>query len=183
MSKALIAPVFTLCAVLSAFALSACNQNAPTTDSNVHANANSPSDSLAGCYSVEKDTPAQIRINLTADQYSMQMKENTAAVWDDAEALNTLSVAAGWRYFDRNAINLGQQDIQAIIARPDEVMALAALKSGVSNLNPHIDSDYAIMIAGMVNTVYRVACDDVPLDLATPVNPHLPADDSQQNSH
>lgn len=131
---------------------------------------------FVGCYAVKKDIPAQIKIAKTNNQYTMQMKENSDKVWDDAEPLTAVGVADGFGNFNANALNVKEDDVAQILVRPDGVMALAQLKPAVANINPHLDSDVIMSLFGAVNTVYKVACDDVPVDL-TPAHDfhHSPA--------
>lgn len=139
------------------------------------ANTNAKVD-FVGCYAVKKGIPAQIKIAHTNQQYTMQMKENNDKVWDNAEPLTAVGVADGFSHFGANALNVKASDVVEILVRPDGVMALAHLKPALANINPHLDSDVLMSLFGTVNTVYKVACDDVPLDL-TPAHDfhHSPA--------
>ncbi len=160
------------CIFLSGLCLVACNKNAAPTDNAVSTDATTQqqtnavdADVFVGCYSVEKDVPAQIKISHDGAVFAMQMKENSPTIWDTPEALNTVSVAEGWRYFSTNAINLNQSEVTAIIARADEVMAMAKVVDAAVNINPQLDSAYVVNIAGAVNTIYQVPCDEVPMEL------------------
>lgn len=134
-------------------------------DEPVKPTKNSANVDFVGCYVLEKGVPAQIKITKTNDQYTMQMKEDSEKVWDTAEPLTLAGVSDGFVHFNANALNVNANDVAEILVRPDGVMALAQLKPAVANINPHLDSDVVMSILGAVNTVYKVACDDVPLDL------------------
>lgn len=124
--------------------------------------ADAKTDALAGCYTVSQDEPAQIRINQTADGFSMQMKEegDKSSQWDKPEPLKSLSIDEGWTYFQMNALDLNKSDVSQIIARPDGVMVLAHIKDTAKNVNPRLDSEYVMYIVHGSNTVYQVPCDD-----------------------
>lgn len=142
-------------ALVLSVALTACQKNdtpAQTTDPQVS--------SLVGCYTISRDEPAQIKINQTADGFSMQMQTLKAnRAWDNPEPLQVLDIASGWRYFQVNTLDFNKEDVEQIIARPDGVMALAKLQDTAMNVNPRLDSPYVMYIVQGSNTVYQVPCD------------------------
>ncbi|OOR90250.1 hypothetical protein B0181_04895 [Moraxella caviae] len=120
-----------------------------------------------GCYTVSHDEPAQIKLSEKDGKLVMQMKEaaNKGRVWDSPEPLEALSMAKGWQYFNVNALDLDSQDVSAVVARPDGMMALAKVRAEAANVNPLLDSEYVAYIVRGTNTIYKVACDDTPTDL------------------
>lgn len=144
--------------VVIALALTACGQNTAqnTTKTNNQ-------DDFVGCYSVEKGTPAQIKID-KKDGYTMQMKEPNGG-WDAPEALEIIDIDTAWELYKVNALDLNKANIKSTLARPDGVMAISRLGDGVA-VNPNLDSTHLVNIFGATNTIYPVECDDVGLDLA-----------------
>lgn len=127
---------------------------------------------FVGCYTIKQDTPAQIKVSKEADHYVMQMKEPKGAgrVWDNPEPLEMLDIDEAWTFFAVNHLDLNKSDVEAVIARPDKMMALAKVKDSVKNINPHLDSAHVVYIFKGSNTIYQVACDETPLDIIKPVH-------------
>lgn len=148
-------------------ALAACGDKpVATTNTNDTAAASTP-DTYVGCYTIEQNTPATIKISHDGEHYLMQMKEGAdkAQTWDAPERLDQLSKGQGWRHFSTNSINLTDADVAAdVLARPDEVLALVRLHDTTANTNPMIDSGYAVALMGAVNTIYQVPCDDTRVE-------------------
>ena len=153
-----------------AVVLVACgDQPVATTNTNDTAAASTP-DAYVGCYTIEQGAPATIKISHDGAQYLMQMKEGAdkAQVWDAPERLEQLPKAQGWKHFSTNSINLTDADVSAdILARPDEVLALAKLQETTANTNPMIDSGYAVALMGAVNTIYQVPCDETRVEFGS----------------
>ena len=122
---------------------------------------------FVGCYTIDKAKPAQIKINHDNGVYTMQMKEPVGAktIWDNPEPLDEMTIGDAWQFFGVNMLGLEKSDLQAVIARPDKMMVLAQIKSASQNINPRLDSSYVVYIFRGANTIYQVACDDVPLDI------------------
>lgn len=151
-------------------ALTACQEPAPTDKTlTVNQETTSQTDTahFNGCYAVEKNTPAQIKISTNDGQFVMQMKEpsSSASAWDKPEPLDVMSVERAWEYFGVNALSLNKSDVESVLARPDEMMILAKIKPATQNINPLIDSPYVVYIFKGANTIYQVACDDTPVDI------------------
>lgn len=121
---------------------------------------------LVGCYSVHKDSPAQIKISHDAG-YAMQMKEPDGAseTWDKPEPLVALTFDKAWEFFKTNTLDVQSADLSHVIARPDGMMVLAKINPTVRNVNPMLDSDYVMQLFGAVNTIYQVPCDEVRLEM------------------
>lgn len=119
-----------------------------------------------GCYTISYDEPAQIKISKQQDKWVMQMKEGVGkrTVWDKPEPLDELKVSQGWEFFKVNMLDLDKKDVQAIIARADGMLALAKVHDAAKNTNPRLDSEYVVFIAQGSNTIYKVACDDKPVN-------------------
>ena len=153
-----------------AVVLVACgDQPVATTNTNDTASASTP-DAYVGCYTIEQGAPATIKISHDGAQYLMQMKEGAdkVQVWDAPERLEQLPKAQGWKHFSTNSINLTDADVSAdILARPDEVLALAKLQETTANTNPMIDSGYAVALMGAVNTIYQVPCDETRVEFGS----------------
>ena len=153
-----------------AVVLVACgDQPVATTNTNDTAAASTP-DAYVGCYTIEQGAPATIKISHDGAQYLMQMKEGAdkVQVWDAPERLEQLPKAQGWKHFSTNSINLTDADVSAdILARPDEVLALAKLQETTANTNPMIDSGYAVALMGAVNTIYQVPCDETRVEFGS----------------
>lgn len=130
--------------------------------------------SLVGCYRVEKQGSAQIKINKSDIGYTMQMKEPQGG-WDTPEPMQAIDNEQAWEYFEVNSLGLNQADLAQTLVRHDGVMTLSALKGGVSAINPSLDSEFVVSLFGASNTIYQSACDDEPLDIVpsqTLPNPH-----------
>lgn len=153
-----------------AVVLVACgDQPVATTNTNDTVSASTP-DAYVGCYTIEQGAPATIKISHDGAQYLMQMKEGAdkVQVWDAPERLEQLPKAQGWKHFSTNSINLTDADVSAdILARPDEVLALAKLQETTANTNPMIDSGYAVALMGAVNTIYQVPCDETRVEFGS----------------
>lgn len=125
---------------------------------------------LVGCYTFaynQQSYPdyAMLKLSMVGDVLAMQMKNADAnKPWDDAEDLQALPIGDGFEFFKVNALDVAMTDIMAVAARPDAVMAIARISPQAQNIKG-LDSDVIIHIAGAVNTIYQVACDDVPMDL------------------
>lgn len=147
-------------------ALSACQKQPTDTPKAQESTAQAPSE-FVGCYSIHKNKPAQIKINLEHDAYTMQMKEPAGAksVWDKPESLKLISTDEAWDFFGVNPLDLNKSDVESVIARPDKMMVLAKVKSVAQHINPHLDSPYVVYIFKGSNTIYQVPCDDTPLDI------------------
>lgn len=163
-------PFFMISCLSLTLALVACgDQPVATTNTNDTASASTP-DAYVGCYTIEKDAPATIKISHDGAQYLMQMKEGAdkVQVWDAPERLEQLPKAQGWKHFSTNSINLTDADVSAdILVRPDEVLALAKLQETTANTNPMIDSGYAVALMGAVNTIYQVPCDETRVEFGS----------------
>lgn len=159
-------------ACLCVFILTACNPQDGdknlTHNSQNTSNQTDEADQLIGCYTVNKNTPAQIKISKQKNDYVMQMKEPKGAktAWDKPEPLlKAASLEQGWEFFRVNSLDFTKDDTEAIIVRPDKRMALAKVKDASQNINPKLDSNFVIHIFGAVNTIYSVACDDTRMDI------------------
>lgn len=155
--------------ILSVFctlSLTACNQSVPT-DNAPTAKADKQARLFVGCYSVDKNNPAQIKVSEQAGGFVMQMKEPDGAKmpWDNPEPLDEISVDQAWNYFSVNALSFDKSDVERVLARPDEMMVLAKVKDASQNINPLLDSHYVVYIFKGVNTIYQVPCDDTPVDI------------------
>ncbi|STZ55505.1 Uncharacterised protein [Moraxella lacunata] len=151
--------------ILFALGLTACNQTTPT--DNAPVKADGQAGVFVGCYSVEKNSPAQIKVSEQAGGFVMQMKEPDGAktLWDSPEPLDEISVDEAWDYFGVNALSLDKSDVERVLARPDEMMVLAKIKDASQNINPLLDSPYVVYIFKGANTIYQVPCDDTPVDI------------------
>lgn len=130
--------------------------------------------SLVGCYRIEKQGSAQIKINQNDQSYTMQMKEAQGG-WDTPEPMQLIDTGRAWEYFEVNSLGLHQSDLAQSLVREDGVLTLSVLKSGVSAINPNLDSEFVVSLFGASNTIYQSACDDEPLDIVpsqTLPNPH-----------
>lgn len=114
-----------------------------------------------GCYSVEKNAPAQIRVQQNAQtpasdgDFFMQMPD-AKGDWDSPEPLFLGNAAAKARFGE--ALDIPSDGVLATIARPDEVMEMAALDPALVGVDARLDSAFAIRILQAVNTVYKVDC-------------------------
>ena len=135
--------------LLFILALTACNQSAPIDDV-APDKANRQAKTFVGCYGVEKNGLAQIKISEQAGNFVMQMKEPDGAKtpWDSPEPLDEISI-----------------DIERVLARPDQMMILAKLKDASQNINPLLDAPYVVYIFKGANTIYQVSCDDEPVNI------------------
>ncbi len=111
---------------------------------------------FSGCYSVDEDKVPQIKISQQAGQIVMQTRESdtTKGVWNTPEPMHILPLDQVTHYFSEEA-----QNIDGLIARPDNIFAVAHVKSAYVNINPLLDSDYLGFILKGNNTIYKVACD------------------------
>lgn len=154
-----------------------------------------PQAMFAGCYTVSHDEPAQIKIsygsyqlgkpasttsnnsdNLAPDNkkeaasvtgWYMQMKEPASAkrIWDDPEPLEVLDNAQTSTYF-----SIDPEQVEAMLARPDRFMVIAHVTPTYVNIDPLLDSEYLAYIYRGANTIYKVECDEVNLDLVSNPN-------------
>lgn len=122
---------------------------------------------LVGCYTVSVDEPAQIKLSLNEGQLLMQMKEpaHAAQLWDAPEPLLPLATDQIGNYF-----NIDASQVTAVVARPDKMLVMAHVQPSYANVDPLMDSEYLAYIYKGANTIYKVACDEQPLDLLD--NPH-----------
>ncbi|OOS19834.1 hypothetical protein B0682_07775 [Moraxella lincolnii] len=121
---------------------------------------------FVGCYTISHDEPAQIKISTHAGKLVMQMKEpaNANRVWDNPEPLEILTKKDVANYFAIDA-----KKLDAIIARPDKLMVLAKVQTSHANLDPLLDSEYLAYIYRGANTIYKVVCDDAPVDIVVDI--------------
>lgn len=121
---------------------------------------------FVGCYTISHDDPAQIKISTHAGKLVMQMKEpaNANRVWDNPEPLEILTKKDVANYFAIDA-----KKLDAIIARPDKLMVLAKVQTSHANLDPLLDSEYLAYIYRGANTIYKVVCDDAPVDIVVDI--------------
>ena len=149
------------------FALTACGEKPVNSDSTNNKTQADAKDEFVGCYTINKDTPAQIKISKNQDGYVMQMKEPRGAktLWDNPESLKKVEPEQAWNFFRVNALDFGKDDVQAVIMRPDNMMVLTKVKDASKNVNPKLDSDFVVHIFGAVNTIYAVDCDDKQIDI------------------
>ncbi len=129
---------------------------------------------LVGCYTFGYNAhgkPDHAVLKVSADQNAlvMQMKnEDKQKLWDTPESLQVLPASSdGFEFFKVNALNINAADVLAVAAREDKVMALGYVRPELKQLGA-LDSEFIINVAGAVNTVYKVPCDDVPMDLTVP---------------
>ncbi len=129
---------------------------------------------LVGCYTFGYNAhgkPDYAVLKVSADQNAlvMQMKNaDKALLWDVPESLQVLPASSdGFEFFKVNALNINAADVLAVAAREDKVMALGYVRPELKQLGA-LDSEFIINVAGAVNTVYKVPCDDVPMDLTVP---------------
>ena len=159
-------PLMVALMASSALFLSACNDSNTPADAK---KAEAPADLsiFAGCYTVSRDEPAQIKVSQQGGGWVMQMKEPASAkrVWDDAEPLEVLAKSDISTYF-----SIDPDNVDAVIGRPDRVLVLAHVKPVYANIDPLLDSEYLSYIYRGANTIYRVECDDVNTDILA--NPH-----------
>lgn len=120
---------------------------------------------FTGCYTIKADTPAQIKISQADGQWVMQMKEpkGSATPWDKPEPLAPMDITKAWEFFGVNTLKLDSSDVEAVIARPDNMMLLAKVKTASKNVNPLLDSEFVVYIFRGSNTIYPVECDEIPL--------------------
>ena len=158
-------PLLVTAVVSSAMFLTACNDS-DTLDETA---AVVPADLsvFEGCYTVNHDEPAQIKVSQQNDAWVMQMKEPASAkrVWDDAEPLEVIENRDVPKFF-----SIDPENVDAVIGRPDRVLVLAHVKPVYANIDPLLDSEYLSYIYKGANTIYRVECDDVNTDILA--NPH-----------
>lgn len=141
---------------LLAVVLAGCSQSTTTDNTKVS------SDVLAGCYTISKSEPAQIKINQAGDSYTMQMRQfnDPNKDWDNPEPMEVLANNDNSlsKYFDIQANE--SKYLEKVIARPDRVFVLAKISSGFASLNPQFDSPYLGYIYKGSNTVYKVSCEN-----------------------
>lgn len=157
-----LAQIFAMLLIACLFLTACGNQNTANNKAVNSAQAGDKAaaqNTLVGCYSIEKDVPAQIRVSQENERFFMQMQEKQGG-WDTPELLNNGDISADWSYFSMNALGLNQSDMQMILARPDGVMALGLVKPALVGINPHMDSPFVINIFGAVNTIYQADCGD-----------------------
>lgn len=120
---------------------------------------------FTGCYTIKADSPAQIKISQADGKWVMQMKEPKGSVtpWDKPEPLAPMDIAKAWEFFGVNTLKLDSSDVEAVIARPDNMMLLAKVKTASKNVNPLLDSEFVVYIFRGSNTIYPVECDEIPL--------------------
>lgn len=158
----------SLLCLCTVFALTACqNDKNESAKEQTATQATAQTSEFVGCYGIQKDGIAQIKINHTDGVYTMQIKEPDGAktLWDKSEALQTLSTEQAWALFKDNPLQLTSNDLGQTIARVDKLMALSKVSEAVGNVNPLLDGDYVVYLFGDVNVMYQLPCDDVPLDL------------------
>lgn len=111
-----------------------------------------------GCYSVQKNAPAQIKISQNQGKYFMQMKEPKGAksAWDSPEILLQ---SDDFSVFKNNSLGVQAGDISAMLIRQDKVLALAKVDSNLG-----LDSAVIASLFGAVATIYPVACDNTPIE-------------------
>lgn len=122
---------------------------------------------FAGCYTVNYETPAQIKISQQEGSWVMQMKESASAnrLWDDPEPLEVLDSTHIPKFF-----SIDPDNVDAVIARPDRFLVMAHVKPVYANIDPLLDSEYLSYIYKGANTIYKVECDEINTDLLN--NPH-----------
>ncbi len=159
-------------ALMMALGLAACDDKTAQVATSKESTVQQAVD-FTGCYTIKKDGPAQIKISQTDGKWVMQMKEPQSSdkVWDNPEALVLIDTQKAWEFFGVNALGLDRADVEAVLARPDNMMLLAKVKSASKNVNPLLDSEFVVYIFRGSNTIYPVACDETPIDF-TPKNPH-----------
>lgn len=148
--------------------LSACDNAQPTQSaqlSSITANKASVGidERFVGCYAFNKTDYAVLKISYD-NGFFMQMKNNDKHnIWDNKEPMTISSNNS--QFFGTNALNLDPKDVQQIIVRTDEIMAIGQVDDSLVALNPALDSQFVVNLAGAVNTIYSVVCDDVPMNL------------------
>lgn len=120
-------------------------------------------DGFSGCYSVEKNTPAELKISASGEGFVMQMKEPDGS-WDAPEPMSVLGKDTAWQAYKVNAIGLKKDDLADSVVRTDGVLILSQL-GGNYALKPSLDSGYVVNLFGATNTIYSVACDNEGVDL------------------
>lgn len=154
--------VLVITSVAFSIALVGCNTTSGINNQKV---AESPKNerelqSFAGCYTVSKNKPAQIKVSKHGFEWVMQMKEPPSAerVWDAAEPLEVIDKSEIPTYF-----SIDPDNVDAVIARPDRVLVLAHVKPVYASTDPLLDSEYLSYIYRGANTIYKVACDDIKM--------------------
>lgn len=148
--------------------LSACDNAQPTQSaqlSSITANKASVGidERFVGCYAFNKTDYAVLKISYD-NGFFMQMKNNDKHnIWDNKEPMTISSNNS--QFFGTNALNLDPTDVQTLIVRTDEIMAIGQVDDSLVALNPALDSQFVVNLAGAVNTIYSVVCDDVPMNL------------------
>lgn len=155
--------------VVLALTISACTpQNSP--QDTTAQSADDGNNAFVGCFSVQKNAPAQIRITHDGTT-TMQMKEPDGT-WDKPEPMVSVDNDKAWQFFAKNGLGLEQSYLQATIVRHDEVMAMGKVDGALMAVNPSVDSPFVMSLFGATNTIYQVECDSEPLVLDTTNNPH-----------
>lgn len=165
-STALLAIIVASSSLLLACSDKKAAQNEVAADNQTTAEAGNLA-TFAGCYTVSHDEPAQIKISEQNGAWVMQMKEPKSAnrVWDTPEPLEALDKTNLKKYFSIDADN-----VDALIARPDKQLVMAHVLPAYANIDPLLDSEYLAFIYKGANTIYKVDCDDVNIDILA--NPH-----------
>ncbi len=160
-----------LMTVASSTLLLACSDkqaadNAATSDSQAASEMGNLA-TFAGCYTVSHGEPAQIKISEQNGAWVMQMKEPKSAnrVWDTPEPLEALDKTDLKSYF-----SIDTDNVDAAIARPDKQLVMAHVLPAYANIDPLLDSEYLAFIYKGANTIYKVDCDEVNVDILA--NPH-----------
>ena len=132
---------------------------------------------FAGCYTVSHDEPAQIKVSEQNGTWVMQMKEAVQAqrVWDEPEVLEPVDGSQLPKYF-----SIDPDNVDAVLARPDRVLVMAHVKPVYANIDPLLDSEYLAYIYKGANTIYKVACDEVNVDLLS--DPHAGLTEAMSDS-
>ena len=161
----------------SALFLSACNDS-NTPDDAKKAEAPADLSIFAGCYTVSRDEPAQIKVSQQGGGWVMQMKEPASAnrVWDSAEPLELVDSSEIPKFF-----SIDPDNVDAVIARPDRVLVLAHVKPVYANVDPLLDSEYLSYIYKGANTIYRVECDEINTDILADPHANITIDNANES--
>lgn len=163
----ILAASITACSALLLVGCDRTDNNSPMTTADSAVAAKPDLSIFAGCYTVSRDEPAQIKVSEQNGAWVMQMKEPASAnrVWDTPEPLEVLNNNEVPKYF-----SIDPNNIDAVIGRPDRVLVMAHVKTAYANIDPLLDSEYLSYIYKGANTIYRVECDEVNTDILA--NPH-----------
>ncbi len=167
--KGLINP-FNVLVVTSIIALSGCN----TTSNAINKNTTSKDKAIeskvtknkidlslfVGCYTIDDDRTAQIRISKVGYEWMMQMKEPPTAnyVWDAAETLEIINKNQASKL-----LSIDPSNINASIARPDRMLVLAHIEPVYVNIDPYLNSEYIALIDRSIYEIYQVECDAIKI--------------------